>query len=274
MQIKQGLLRLVITAYLCLGALGDTHSQAFLAPVSDPSGVWILQATHSDEFNERSLDTNKWNSAVDSWSVWSWDPSNVWLMNGSLNIRMTFQEHERGRKQLSYKSGIVKSRAPPILYGYFEARIKGASVYPGVSPAFWAYREDESTWSEIDFVELTEDRDSPRHIDTNTHIFRHPQLRQGETVHERRVWAAPWDPRDDFHIYGCEWSSEEIRWYIDGKLVNSRSNKYWHQALDVVLSLGVRAPLDRKPASDGFPTSYQVDYVRVWKRVPARTISN
>jgi beta-glucanase (GH16 family) len=266
MYISRRMLCAVAIALSCGAALEAAHSQSHPLPVSDPKGSWILQSTYSDEFNDEQLDSKKWNSDVDSWSVWSWDSQNVWLKDGVLNVRMSFQEHERKGKLLSYKSGIIKTTAPPILYGYFEARIKSAAIYPGVSPAFWAYRAEESTWSEIDFVELTEDRESPKHVDTNTHVFRHPKLQRGEEVHERRFWIAPWDPRDEFHIYGCEWTSEVIKWYVDGQLVNSRPNTYWHQALDVVLSLGVRSPLDRTPRNLGFPTSFQVDYVRVWRQ--------
>jgi len=181
-------------------------------------------------------------------------------------LRMQYHKHKRGTKTLFYTSGIIKSRATPIKYGYFEARIKAAQRFPGVCPAFWVYRNEKNLWTEIDFVELTEQRKNVKLIDTNTHVFKHPKLPGSKEVHEHRSWQAPWDPRDDFHAYGCEWDDKEIKWYVDGKLVATRKNDYWHQPLDVVLSFGVRSPLKEMPSDKEFPTVCQVDYVRVWKK--------
>jgi beta-glucanase (GH16 family) len=185
---------------------------------------------------------------------------------------MQHKKHTCGNKTLFYTSGIIKSKAKPIKYGYFEARIKAAPLFPGVCPAFWVYRSENDKWTEIDFVELTEVSRNVRRIDTNLHAFQHPDLYNGERRNpgkhhcERRHWDAPWDPRNDFHVYGCEWDEKRIRWYIDGKVVNEAKNKYWDQPLDVVLSFGVRSPLNRTPSSKGFPTIFEVDYVRVWKK--------
>jgi aminoglycoside 6'-N-acetyltransferase len=39
-------------------------------------------------------------------------------------------------------SAAIRSKAKPLRYGFMEARIKTAPLYPGVSPAFWLYRND------------------------------------------------------------------------------------------------------------------------------------
>lgn len=233
-------------------------------PTSDPDGQWVLQSDHSDEFSGPKLDLTKWNSDVGDWGDWSWEPEHAWVQDGNLHLRMQYQEHMRDGRTLFYTSGIVKSRAAPIRYGYFEARIRAAPRFPGVSPAFWLYRDEDEMWTEIDFVEITEHLDNCRLIDTNTHVFKHPHLHKGQTVHEVRTWESPWDPRDAFHVYGCRWNATEITWYIDGKRVATRRNDYWHQPLDVVLSFGVRDPLHAEPSREGFPTTFEVDYVRVW----------
>jgi len=185
---------------------------------------------------------------------------------------MQYHKHKRDGKDLFYTSGIIKLKADPIKFGYFETRIKAAPRFPGVCPAFWVYRIDDNTWTEIDFVELTEAAGNTGRIYTNLHVFQHPDLFDGKRKQppkhhvERRHWDAPWDPRDDFHVYGCEWDEKRIKWYINGKLVNQADNRYWKQPLDMVLSFGVRHPLRRKPSGEGFPTTFQVDYIRVWKK--------
>jgi hypothetical protein len=90
-------------------------------------------------------------------------------------------------------------------------------------------------------------------------------------------YKAPFDPREDFHIYGCQVTPEEIIWYVDGVEVSRKNNRYWHRNMNVALSLGLRAPYvkfennrlvpnENHPAS-GLPSSMMVDYVRVWELV-------
>ena len=236
-------------------------------PLKSLKKGWKLVPQMSDEFGGKALDTAKWDNDVKDWGVWSWEPGNAWVKDGRLNIRMEYSEHQRGMWTLYYKSGIVKSKASPIRYGYFEARIKAASRFPGVAPAFWAYRDDGSEWTEIDFVELTQRRKDVSLIDTNVHVFKQPSFPGTLPLQEERTWKAPWDPRESFHVYGCEWDAQEIRWYVDGRLIQARHNDYWHQALDLLLSMGVRGDLKTTASPEGFPTTFQVDYVRVWEHI-------
>jgi beta-glucanase (GH16 family) len=262
------MLSLRVFLLFILATASRLHSQEAVSAHSSPQPVgqtgdrWILQTDFSDEFNDVQLDLKKWDSNCKSWGGWTWDPQNAWIRDGFLNLQMRTEPRNGGT---AYASGMVKTKAKPILYGYFEARLKAAARFPGVCPAFWGFRPEKKTWSEIDFVELTEQAQNPRMVDTNTHLFRHPGLVAGQEIHEHRTWKAPWDPRDDFHVYGCEWDENTIRWFVDGKLIQSRQNDYWHQPLDIALSLGLRDPLKQTPSEAGFPTVCQVDYIRAWK---------
>ena len=94
--------------------------------------------------------------------------------------------------------------------------------------------------------------------------MKHPDFEDG--YHKNQPWTAPWNPADDFHIYGCWWNKNEIKFYVDSILRSSAQNRHFDQTLDLVLSMGVRSPLrDGSPSEDGFPTEMKVDYVRVWK---------
>lgn len=261
----------VLLTFICCTTCGGEDSQSSPQPKSDLNGQWILQSDYSDEFKGTTPDMKKWDNDVADWGAWSWEPDNAWVKDGQLHLQMQYSAHKLNGKKLFYTSGIIKSRATHIKYGYFETRIKAAQRFPGVCPAFWAYRTDEKMWTEIDFAELTETSNNVKRIDTNLHVFQHPKLFKGERSDnndhytERRHWDAPWDPRDDFHVYGCEWNEKQIKWYIDGKLINEAKNKYWHQQLAIVLSFGVRSPLNKTPSDQGFPALFQIDYVRVWK---------
>jgi beta-glucanase (GH16 family) len=246
-------------------------------------GDWIMVEELSDEFETDEVDIQKWDNDVSDWGVWSWEPENAYQKDGNLHIRMVYDPHERNNEQLFYKSGIIRS-VEPITYGFFEAKIKGCPRFPGVCPAFWMIGSKDGLSSEIDFMEIQEVQNDIHQIDCNLHA----RIKEnGEFIcfRERRHWVAPWDPRDDFHLYACENTPDSIHWYIDGQKVLSAPNTHFHLPMYVIVSMGVRTPLlyydtpdPEHPESkrryadaenstpEGFPTEMIVDYVRVWKR--------
>lgn len=262
------------------------------------TGQWIQKPAFSDEFNSPGIDPRKWTNKPESWGPWTWDEANAFQENGKLVLRMTYEPHMRGKQQqrFFYKSGILRSKLKRT-YGYYEARIKGCPLFPGACPAFWIYSDGkqatgEVRYCEIDVVELqmnelnreTKQRDPVNHIDMNLHL--RLADKDGKVKWVRPLmdpelcansWMAPWDPRDDFHVYGCDVAPETIVWFIDGKEVARKPNKYWHLPMNLTLSLGLRHPhlgwvgQEMKPVpqaatAEGFPTSIEVDYVRVWER--------
>ena len=63
-----------------------------------------------------------------------------------------------------------------------------------------------------------------------------------------------------------------VRWEVARK-----PNQYWHLPMNLTLSLGLRYPhigwvgqemksVPQAATAEGFPTSMEVDYVRVWER--------
>lgn len=104
------------------------EDQAVPGPHLMNASHWVLKPEYSDEFNEAELNKEKWDDNSKSWGTWSWDPANISLGKGQLHIKMVYEPHERGEQKLYYKSGMIKSKAPPIKYGFFEARIKGCAA--------------------------------------------------------------------------------------------------------------------------------------------------
>lgn len=298
--MKHGAL-IVLTTLLQAASLFGQEAVPFGAPVGATSGPWQFSKEHSDEFNGADVDRKKWNIDTKDFGPWSWEPEHVTQNDGSLHIQMVHQDHQRGQQTLHYKSGLARNDRT-ITYGYFEARLKGCSRYPGACPSFWLYsigpqnryaaRDGETVaYSEIDVVELQQsefDFTAKKHfpvtrIDCNLHTT---LIQDG-----KRVWArpgnrpeicanhfdSPWDPREDFHVYGVENTRDWITWYIDGKEVARKPNLYWHLPMHVTLSLGLRYPfvayqdggrktVPEKTTADGFPTTMSVDYVRVWQK--------
>ena len=285
-------------------------SQSLLAIAADPvpfgdartqTSSWKYIAGQSDEFDGDAVDRKKWNIDTKDFGPWSWEPDNVTQRDGSMHLQMVKKDHQRGRQALHYTSGMARNDRT-ITYGYFEARVKGCSRYPGACPSFWLYsigpqnrfnaRDGEVVaYSEIDIVELQQseyDFEAKKHfpvnrIDCNLHTT---LIKRG-----KRVWArphshpdlcqnhfdSPWDPRADYHVYAVENSRDWIVWYIDGKEVAKKANLYWHLPMHVTLSLGLRYPfvaykdgeraaVPEETTADGFPTTMSVDYVRVWQK--------
>jgi beta-glucanase (GH16 family) len=285
-----------VSSILVTGCAPIEHRQ----PVGVP-GKWTLVEEFSDEFDGADVDEAKWNRSLAPWGERAWRPGNVYTKDGFLHIRAAYDPHEHKGRKYFYTMGILMSRRTTT-YGYFEARIKGCSKFRGLCPGFWLFSAggkhrmkvngETVCYSEIDIVEMLQGlwhpevkaETPPNWIDCNLHLrllkagkekwFRpngHPDMC-------RNHWEAPWDPRDDYHLYAVENSKEWIVWYIDGKEVARKPNLYWHLPMHLTLTLEARPPLirwagidGREPdpkncTSEGFPTEMTVDYVRSWVR--------
>ncbi|MEO0793573.1 MAG: kappa-carrageenase [Verrucomicrobiota bacterium] len=265
-----------------------------------PNARWQLVDEFSDEFNATDINTGKWNNKLRPWGERAWSTDNLWQQDGKLFIQARYEPHVGpDGNDYFYKVGILQT-LKKTTYGYFEARIKGSSLFPGMCPAFWLYSNGRErnpdyphvTYSEIDIVELqmgeydmkTKKRHGINYIDLNLHCR---IIKDGKEIWQRpnslpevckHGWEAPWDPRDDFHVYAVENTPEKITWYIDGKKVAEEDNLYWHLPMNLTLTMELRppyidwagvdgrVPVPEASRPDGFPTHMEVDYVRSWVR--------
>ncbi|MEM0964961.1 MAG: kappa-carrageenase [Verrucomicrobiota bacterium] len=266
----------------------------------DPTANWRLVDDFSDEFEGGYIDERKWFRFMRPWGERAWTPDNVWQEDGTLKIQAVYEPHTDSQgREFFYKLGILQSQTKTT-YGYFEARIKGCSRFPGLCPAFWLYSNrgetnpdyPDVTYSEIDIVELQQGLYNPglkRRVDVNyIDLNLHARIMEdGEEIWLRPNgvpelcrggWEAPWDPRDDFHVYAVENTPEKITWYIDGEKMAEKENHYWHLPMNITLTMelrppliawagdGKRLPVPEAATPDGFPTHMEVDYVRTWVR--------
>lgn len=260
----------ILTLLPTAGCLLEGTKLADIQPlvVDDVGQKWHLLESHSDEFNSELLNLEKWEKGYENdYHGVSWNDENVYVNDGSLRLRIDYAG-EIPNSGMRYYSGFVRKKSGPVQYGFFEARVKAAPRFPGVCSAFWAFNQEEKWWTEIDFVELYHRSSEPEIISFFRHVFRQPYPGLPEPYRPGIDWEASWDPSEDFHVYGCEWDENEIKWYVDGELVHSVINTFWEQPLDIVFSLELRPPLMDNPDSQGFPAEMLVDYVRVWKKLP------
>ncbi|PWJ41804.1 Ig-like domain-containing protein [Sediminitomix flava] len=299
-----------VLALLCIALNAFAQNQPLTAKEGEN---WVIKWNRSDDFNGTSVNRSMWNPNVSHVGVWSWDNDNVTVSNGTAKIKVTQENHTRtfwdgcnGKQvqnfELYYKSGILKSFATGT-YGYYEAKIKGADLFPGVCPAFWLYSSIDRSltspgdvqYSEIDIVEMQQgDTDhgfgnNPKGMEHNLHTivvnengtptWHRPKAYPEENMN---LYEAPFDPRNDFHIYGCEVTKEKITWYVDGVKVGEKENLYWHRPMNVTFSVGLRRqftefrcnqfyPNAANTTTQGFPTTMEIDYVRVWEKEESNT---
>ena len=105
----------------------------------------------------------------------------------------------------------------PVLYGKFEARYKPAQG-DGLVSSFFTYNDScctTSPWNEID-IELLGRYDHV--VDFNT-------ITWGQSSHIRQHYV-PFNPNEDFHTYGFEWTPDYIAWFIDGAEVYRQTENH------------------------------------------------
>jgi len=247
---------LLFTAFLVNVACVAQTNSPFTLPPPGYKLVW------SDEFNGDSLDTSKWDFRTDS-RMWSTQkPENVSVRNGHLILAVN--KEDAGGKH--YTGGGVISK-PAFKYGYYESRFK---VPPGAGwhTSFWMMKHNgqggtgpTASAQELDVCE--NDSVHQNSYGVNVHKWNpKPHVAMGgKTVKTPSLWG-------DFHVYGCEFTPEQVRYYFDGELVQTVDvSKFAHSEQNIWLTTiasnlgGTKAVDDAK-----LPAAAEYDYVRFYKK--------
>ena len=105
----------------------------------------------------------------------------------------------------------------PVLYGKFEVRYKPAQG-DGLVSSFFTYNDScctTSPWNEID-IELLGRYDHI--VDLNT-------ITWGQSSHIRQHYVS-FNPNEDFHTYGFEWTPDYVAWFIDGEEIYRQTESH------------------------------------------------
>ena len=100
--------------------------------------------------------------------------------------------------------------------------------------SFWFQQDETPVWgTEIDVFEIGgKAKGFENKYNMAVHVFQTPKEKKHWQVND--VWLAPWRLADDYHVYGLEWSKQEIKYFVDGVLVRSVENTHWHQPLYLI----------------------------------------
>jgi beta-glucanase (GH16 family) len=245
----------------------------------DWTNVW------SDEFNGSSVDLTKWTYDVGTGcpNLCGWGNSeleyytsrtnNAYVTNGMLHI-VARQESYSGS---SYTSARLKTQG---LFAKKYGRIEFRAKLPhgqGYWPALWLMPRDSvyGGWAASGEIDVMENRGSSYNVVGGTIVFGGASPNQ---VYDSTSYTVP-TAVTNFHVYALEWSTNSIKWYVDGILYKTATS-WWSsggsypapfdQYFYIIMNLAVGGNYGGNP--DGttvFPGEMVVDYVRVYDYVAA-----
>lgn len=229
-----------------------------------PSGNYALR--FSDEFDGTALDRTKWQTAY-PWGYHSQPGNGQEDTDANLSVSNSLLHITAKREDVTdpnygirhYTSGLISSWAGfDFTYGKVEVRAK-CPAGRGFWTALWIVPVDMSWPPEIDILELLGVSPAIAHL--NYHGT--GKTSRGST------WTAPTPLSNDFHIYEAEWTPTECIWRIDG-IERFRCAVVIPKPMYVICELKVGGTGDtwamEPDATTPFPSSLDIDYVRVWQR--------
>ena len=239
--------------------IASAFAQTNSSEISPPAGYKLVWA---DEFNDGKLDLSKWDFRTDS-KMWSTQlPQNVSVRDGHLILAV--KKEDAGGKHYT-GAGVISKRA--FKYGYYESRFK---VPPGAGwhTSFWMMLHDGKggTGPAVSAQELDVCENDSVHQDNygvNVHKWNpKPHVAMGGKAVKTPNLSG------DFHVYGCEFTPEKVKYYFDGKLVQTVDvSKFQHSEQNIWLTTiasnlgGTKAVDDAK-----LPAAAEYDYVRFYEK--------
>lgn len=275
-------MRLILTRFIAAILLSFSAATPLLAV--------DRKLVFADEFNGASgspVDLTKWTPETGGWGwgnkelqSFSTSGANTYQDgNGSLVIKAVKLTPPLSvvcwYGPCSYTSGRLLTKGKfDQKFGRFEARIK-IPRGQGIWPAFWLLGNDfdKVGWPNCGEIDIMENIGrEPSSVHGTIHG---PGYSGGNAIGGK--YDIPKDKlfADDYHTYAVEWSSIQIRWYVDDKLYRTigprdlPSDAKWvfDHPFFVILNLAVGGDWPGNPDdSSSFPQMMMVDYVRVYSR--------
>lgn len=158
-------------------------------------------------------------------------------------------------------------------YGYFEARLKLCKG-KGTWPAFWMMPKNFRAWpddGEIDIMEHVGYHEN--YVSSSIHCKAYYHSIGTQKTHEMLLQGAT----SEFHTYAAEWTEEYLKFYFDGELHftfrNDGKGDYntwpFYNPFYLKLNLAWGGNWGGAMGIDEscLPATYEIDYVRVFKKI-------
>ena len=139
--------------------------------------------------------------------------------------------------------------------------------------AFWFYSVEPEWHTEIDVYEVVYKEMQDSIYRMTIHIFKYPGYKGTDVDHIKsgERWTSPYKFADDFHVYALEWDEQQIKWYVDGHLRRTAKNEHNSRPMNLCIDAETFPTWFGLPTKESLPATYEVDYVRSWKRTDMPT---
>jgi hypothetical protein len=272
--------------YASRATVGGCWESFTWAAVGGGGGGWVQ--VWSDEFDGDAVNGSNWfhNTGVhvnNEQQQYTSSPNNVQVSNGTLKL---IARHE-WNNGYPFTSGRLESQGRREFgHGRIEARIK-LPLGPGLWPAFWLLGNDIHQpgvgWPNCGELDIME---NVGYANWTSGALHGPGY-SGNTPISGQFYPAT--PVNDWHVYRTEFSSSDIKWFVDGVLVKTTTRaeveRYGRWVFDkpfyIILNLAVGGTLPHgtNGATQPFygvpqstldlirnaPQQMEVDWVRVYQ---------
>lgn len=235
-----------------------------------------------DTFDGDSLDYSKWEIEQNAFGggnqelqIYTDRSENVRVAEGKLVIEARRDNAVVTGTTREYSSGRLRTKhRGDWRYGRIEVFAK-LPKGRGLWPAIWMLPTDDKygSWASSGEIDIMEMRGQTPNVVLGTLHYGRPWPDNSHSGDEYQLPQG--DFSDDFHLFAVDWREGEIRWYIDGKHVQTQTK--WHssggpfpapfdQRFHLLLNLAVGGEFLGPPdASTPFPARMEVDFVRVYQ---------
>ncbi len=270
--------------YASRASVGGCWESFTWGAVGGGAGGWVQ--IWNDEFDGTSVNPSNWfaNTGVhvnSEQQQYTNSPNNIQVSNGTLKL-IARREWNNG---YPFTSGRLESAGlREFSHGRIEARIK-MPVGPGLWPAFWLLGNNinQVGWPACGELDILE---NVGYSNWTSGALHGPGY-SGNTPIFHQFY--PSSPVSDWHVYRTDFSSSDIKWYVDGALMKTVTRaeveRYGPWVYDkpffIILNLavggvmphgynGATTPHYGVPQSTadligGTPQQMEVDWVRVYQ---------
>jgi beta-glucanase (GH16 family) len=238
--------------------------------------VWSDEFTQADGTSPSSVNwsfetgTGSGGWGNNEWEYYTTRTNNARIEGGQLVI----EAHQESYGGSSYTSARLLTRGKwSWTYGRIEARIK-IPRGQGIWPAFWTLGTNNASagWPACGEIDIMENIGrEPKIVHGTIHG---PGYSGGSGIGAGYSLPSSADFAADFHRYAVEWTTNQIKWFVDGAQyftttpANLPGGTTWvfTQPQFILLNLAVGGDWPGYPdATTTFPQRMTVDYVRVYR---------
>lgn len=260
--------------FCCFSSQAQTRTMQSSAPLDAPTGMpgyWKYMDDVSDDFSDDQVDTNKWEPFNKNWPgrAPGWfNPCNVFMQDGNLQLickREDPPSHLCEKNYEKFSTSFIRSKKQ-ILYGYLEALVQPADSI--TSSAFWLVRNDRNDWNEIDVFEVSQAPGHENKYHMNAHLFRKDGKKLDKTLSHPQWHVLPHRTCEKPMTVGLDWTKDYISWLVDGRVVRTMQNKYWHKPMWIQFDCETMGNWFGLPDDNQLqePVNFSISHLRVWQR--------